>query len=98
MPNHDITENLLPGSMSDKNKIIQVVKSANDLDIGIPARIAYLEDNSITSKLLALGIISGKIIEKVQKGPFGGSACFQIDNHLLALRHEEAALIKVTIE
>jgi Fe2+ transport system protein FeoA len=72
--------------------------SAKDLDIGITARIVSLDNNPITSKLLALGIITGKTIEKVREAPFGGSAYFRLDNHLLALRNEESSTIRVTKE
>ncbi len=72
--------------------------SANDLDVGVKARIVSLDNTSITSKLMALGVLSGKVIEKIQKAPFGGSACFRLDNHLLALRNEEASSIRVMTE
>jgi Fe2+ transport system protein FeoA len=77
---------------------MQEEKSANDLDVGVKARIVSLDHTSVTSKLMALGVLSGKMIEKIQRAPFGGSAFFRLENHLLALRNEEASSIRVMTE
>lgn len=65
---------------------------------GDSARVARLssEDQSLEAKLREIGFAEGDEIEIVHYGPFGAKPiCVRLNQTLIALRREEAAVIEV---
>lgn len=67
---------------------------------GQPARVRSLngEDRSLEAKLREVGFAEEDEIEIVHTGPLGGKPiCVRLNQTLIALRAEEAAVIEVDV-
>jgi len=59
------------------------------------ARALRIEDPVLASRLTAMGVLPGTLIEMIRKAPFGHTYYIKADGIRLALRKEEAASILV---
>ncbi len=57
--------------------------------------VKKLSHNSVTSKLVDMGLFPGKTVEVVFKAPFGGPIAIDLDGYTLSLRKDEASLVEV---
>lgn len=55
--------------------------------------VSHFLNPKIASKLLAMGILPGSVIQMIRKAPFGGGCYIKVDNLLIALRKNEAGTI-----
>lgn len=55
--------------------------------------VSHFLNPTIASKLLAMGILPGSVIQMIRKAPFGGGCYIKVDNLLIALRKNEASTI-----
>lgn len=60
--------------------------------------IVDLDENDTGQRLGEMGFWPGKSITLVLSAPFGDPLAFEVDNTVIALRKEEARLIKVKAE
>lgn len=58
-------------------------------------QVIRFSDNSIGSRLMAMGILPGSQVEVVSKAPWNSGLYLKIDNHRMALRNAEAACVIV---
>jgi ferrous iron transport protein A len=70
-------------------------RSVLDLSVGQWAYIKSLEELELTCKLLTLGILPKSKVEFIRKAPFGGALYLKINDHIVAVREDEAAQIKI---
>lgn len=61
------------------------------------ARALSFDDPALASKLTAMGLLPGTLIEMVRSAPFGHAYYIKADGVRLALRKEEAASILVEV-
>ena len=69
-------------------------------DINIGNLVVVSENNAknpLKERLLSLGITNGACIEVVRKGPKNNLTVYRIRGAMVALRSEEASLIKVSL-
>lgn len=59
------------------------------------AEIVGLDENDTGQRLGEMGFWPGKSITLVLSAPFGDPLAFEVDNTVIALRKEEARMIKV---
>ncbi len=71
--------------------------TADNISLNQNAEILYLEHTSIGQRLSEMGFWPGKNIQLVITAPFGDPLAFQLDNTVIALRRDEAKLIKVKV-
>lgn len=72
------------------------MNSLYDLKINEPGIVESLSCNgSLKRRLLDLGIIKGTKITPILKSPSGDPTAFEIRGTLIALRKEDAKLIKI---
>lgn len=69
--------------------------TADSIRLNESAEILSLETCEIGQRLGEMGFRPGKSIELVVSAPFGDPLAFQIDNTIIALRKNEAKLIRV---
>jgi ferrous iron transport protein A len=70
-------------------------KSVIDLKQGQWAYIKSLDELELTCKLMTLGILPKSKVEYIRKAPFGGALYLKINDHIVAVREEEASQIKI---
>ena len=71
----------------------------SELEIGVCARVEAVGagDPVLEAKLREVGFAEEDEVELVQRGPLmGRPLCFRLNSTLIALRPEEASVIKVT--
>ncbi|NVJ85587.1 MAG: ferrous iron transport protein A [Algoriphagus sp.] len=71
--------------------------TADQLSISDSATIELLQDSPLKVNLMELGFLPGKKITLKHIAPANGPMAFRLDETLLALRKEEAAVIQVKI-
>ncbi|HOQ36136.1 MAG TPA: FeoA family protein [Acetivibrio sp.] len=72
--------------------------SLNTLPLGERAVVKSLTSNGITRRrMLDLGLVSGTVVEALQKSPSGDPTAYHIRGAVIALRSEEASKILVEI-
>ncbi|MBY5950373.1 FeoA family protein [Algoriphagus sp. NF] len=71
--------------------------TADQLKISHSAIIEDLIDSPLKVNLMELGFLPGKKITLQFKAPSNGPLAFLLENTLLALRKQEAALLQVKI-
>ena len=67
-------------------------------DVAVPhirLEVKELMDSDVTLKLLEMGIMPGKILTLLHVAPFGDPLAFQLDESMIALRKNEAKIIRV---
>lgn len=68
-----------------------------DLPAGQSARAIQFNDPVLASKLTAMGVLPGVLIELVRPAPFGQAFYVKVDGTRMALRQSEAASILVEL-
>jgi len=71
--------------------------TADSLQINETVEILALDSNDIGQRLCEMGFCPGKSIQLLISAPFGDPLAFKIDNTIIALRKEEAKLIRVKV-
>lgn len=69
-------------------------------DVNIGNRVIVSENNAenpLKERLLSLGVTNGAFIEVLRKGPKNNLTVYRIRGAMIALRSEEASLIKVSL-
>jgi ferrous iron transport protein A len=69
--------------------------TADTIETNQTVRIIGLEDGETSLRLGEMGFWPGKEITLVLSAPFGDPLAFEVDNTVIALRKEEAKMIKV---
>ena len=70
--------------------------SLADLAVGTAGRISSVElDGLLRRRILDLGMVPGTQVECIRKGPVGDPIAFRVRNTTIALRSDDANLIKV---
>ena len=67
-----------------------------DLNRGESAKVVKFVDESLSCKLLTMGILPDAKITLVRKAPFGGAYYLKLNGHNLAVRENEAASIIIS--
>lgn len=65
------------------------------LPVNYPAIIQTIKKNSLTPKLVEMGLYPGKQIKVIFKAPFGDPIAIDIDGYTLSLRKSEASQIEL---
>ena len=69
--------------------------TADTLKLHQTVEILDLDQNDTGQRLNEMGFWPGRSIELVVSAPFGDPLAFRLDNSVIALRKEEAKLIRV---
>jgi len=72
-------------------------KTADQISVTETAIIKEILDSPLKLNLMELGFLPGKSITLLHTAPMGGPMAFQLDETILALRKNEAALIEVQL-
>lgn len=73
--------------------------SLNDVDLNETVIVNdILCDNHSKRRFLDLGIIKGTLITPLFRSPFSDPTAYEINNTVIAIRKEDASLIKVVNE
>jgi Fe2+ transport system protein FeoA len=59
------------------------------------AKVTRIAENSLSSKLIEMGLYPGKEVKVVFKAPFGDPIAVELDGYTLSLRKKEAQLIEI---
>jgi ferrous iron transport protein A len=59
--------------------------------------IIAISNNSISSKLVEMGLTKGQKVKAVFKAPFGDPIAFEHNGHIISMRKEEAKQIEVAV-
>lgn len=70
-------------------------KTLSSCAVGEAVIVVELLPSVLTSKLMEMGIYSGKEIQIVYTAPFGDPIAVNIGSYVLSMRKEEAAIILV---
>lgn len=70
--------------------------TADNLSLNIAANILEVFSNDEGLRLGELGFYPGRELTLLNIAPFGGPLAFSLGNSIIALRREEAKLIKVS--
>lgn len=71
--------------------------TADQLPLNKSGKIVEVTSSPLKINLMELGFLPGKYITLHHKAPAGGPLAFQMDETLLALRKNEAALIRIEL-
>ncbi|TWH46210.1 FeoA family protein [Sporomusa sp. KB1] len=72
------------------------LSSLADLTVGTTGRISSVElDGLLRRRVLDLGLVPGTQVECIRKSPVGDPIAFRVRNTTIALRSDDASLIKV---
>jgi ferrous iron transport protein A len=74
-----------------------VKKTILDLKVGQYALVRQFADFEATCKLLTMGLLPNARVELIRKAPFGGALYIRMQNHLIAMRENEAASVEIEI-
>jgi ferrous iron transport protein A len=72
-------------------------KTILDLKVGQYALVRQFADFEATCKLLTMGLLPNARVELIRKAPFGGALYIRMQNHLIAMRENEAASVEIEI-
>lgn len=73
------------------------VSSLSDIRVGTTCRISSIElDGLLRRRILDLGMIPGTQVQCIRKSPAGDPIAFKVRNTTIALRSNDASLIKVS--
>ena len=76
--------------------IPEQLASLADLAVGAVCKISSIElDGLLRRRILDLGILPGTYVQCVRKSPSGDPIAFRVRNTMIALRSDDANLIKV---
>lgn len=65
------------------------------LQLNFMATVKSISINSLSPKLLDMGLFPGKEIRVVFKAPFGDPIAVDVEGYTLSLRKDEASLVEV---
>ena len=65
------------------------------LQLDFMATVKSISINSLSPKLLDMGLFPGKEIRVVFKAPFGDPIAVDVEGYILSLRKDEASLVEV---
>ncbi|WP_209328914.1 FeoA family protein [Lunatimonas salinarum] len=68
------------------------------IPFGTRYKIREIMESPLSINFLEIGILPGKSLQLIQRAPFGGPLAFLIDDHLIALREEEANLVVLDVD
>ena len=69
-----------------------------DVKIDYKCKIHSLETaNESTIRLSQMGLVPGCIVRMIKKNPFGGPLQLKLNDYYIAIRKEEALMIKIEI-
>lgn len=72
--------------------------SLSDLDVGSSCRVNSVElVGLLRRRILDLGIIPGTVVECIRKSPAGDPTAYGVRGATIALRHDDASQIKVSL-
>ncbi|MCA1752714.1 MAG: ferrous iron transport protein A [Cryomorphaceae bacterium] len=71
--------------------------TADSIALHQAVEILELDQNETGQRLNEMGFLPGKSLELLISAPFGDPLAFKIDNSVIALRKEEAKLIRVKL-
>jgi len=71
--------------------------TADQLTLNQSGKILEISSSPLKINLMELGLLPGKQLTLQHKAPSGGPMAFQLDETLLALRKNEAALIRIEL-
>lgn len=71
--------------------------TADQLKLNQSAKILEISSSPLKINLMELGFLPGKQLTLQHKVPSGGPFAFQLEETLLALRKNEAALIRIEL-
>lgn len=71
--------------------------TADQIPLSGSARIEGLSESPYKVNLMELGFLPGKIITLQHRAPSQGPLAFKLDETVLALRKQEAAVLQVTL-
>jgi len=71
--------------------------TADSIRINETVEILELDSNDTGQRLGEMGFWPGKSIQLLISAPFGDPLAFRVDNTIIALRKEEAKLIRVKV-
>lgn len=72
------------------------LSSLADLMIGTTGKISSLElDGLLRRRILDLGMVPGTQVQCIRKSPAGDPIAFRVRNTTIALRSDDASLIKI---
>lgn len=71
------------------------LKTLDQLNPGEKAIIQNIKSDSLTIKLLEMGLLPGREVKFNHRAPFGDPVSIKISNYNLTLRIDEASLIEV---
>jgi ferrous iron transport protein A len=74
-----------------------MLKTADQISVTQTVIIREIVDSPLKLNLMELGFLPGKSITLRHSAPMGGPMAFQLDETILALRKNEASLIKVQL-
>jgi ferrous iron transport protein A len=69
--------------------------TADQLPLNETGKILEILSSPLKINLMELGFLPGKYLTLQHKAPSGGPLAFQLEESLLALRKNEAALIRI---
>ncbi len=76
--------------------ISEKLSSLADLTVGATCRISSVELNGLLRRrILDLGILPGTQVQCVRKSPAGDPIAFRVRETIIALRSDDASLIKI---
>jgi ferrous iron transport protein A len=71
--------------------------TADQLTLNQSGRIVEITSSPLKINLMELGFLPGKQLTLQYRAPSGGPLAFQLEETLLALRNNEAALIRIEL-
>ncbi len=71
--------------------------TADQLTLNQSGRIVEISSSPLKINLMELGFLPGKQLTLQNRAPSGGPLAFQLEETLLALRKNEAALIRIEL-
>jgi ferrous iron transport protein A len=74
-----------------------IFMTADQLSLNQSGRIVEVFSSPLKINLMELGFLPGKSLTLQHKAPSGGPLAFQMEDTLLALRKNEAALIRIEL-
>lgn len=81
--------------MKDRNGILKDWISIDQLPVGSSATVMELSNDSLSLKLMEMGLIPGKILKVMKRASYGDPIAIRYGDTTLALRKNEAQKVMV---
>lgn len=79
------------------SNIVYEIVQLSELREGQQGIIANISHHVFATRMLAMGIVPGKILSIKKRQPFGGAYLIEVENQCIGLRKKEAELILLKI-